>query len=579
MSDAIVLSADERAEILQLVENEERVERHQRARPSDFYRPHTGGQRQFHQAPHIIRCLFPGNGFGKTTAAGNEVNWWVSHTHPWQKIPRRPLIVIWCCETFKQFKILRTQLEEQCFDRPFTYNKSDHVYTFNGGPHPGSQMFLVSGDSSWTHVQGINPDLVIFDEEPPEALWNEMKMRRRGVRKTRYVFAATATQGMTWMHRDLYLPWLKHHAGLSLDEHRAMEEQSHPRLWTWAKGGITDNPGADAGDRDWYASQTFNSEAERSVRLGGGFADFSGTPVFDLAALEQQALNLRNGEDGSFVHVPARNADDQRAVTVTDGKTGRTARMLLVFAPGATERGRVTLFTKPVLGHKYVIGHDSAYGLRKGDFDAAVVLDRTTGEQVGEALGHWGDQMWAEILFGLAWHYNRAFLCGERQVGLMVMRRLHDELRYTYQYFRRDEDSRDRRQSDDLGHHRSAGDLTIPRLRRALAPRDLHGRLLDSEIILRGRELHRQLVKFQFRPKRTTQEIHECHDHELEYGAPRGDHDDLVLAAGYAQMALHEVARVKEEDLPLPEGSAGAVFGIREKFNPPAKQADPFDRS
>jgi hypothetical protein len=47
-------------------------------RPSDFYRPHTGGQRQFHQAPHIVRCLFPGNGFGKTTAAGNEVNWWVT---------------------------------------------------------------------------------------------------------------------------------------------------------------------------------------------------------------------------------------------------------------------------------------------------------------------------------------------------------------------------------------------------------------------------------------------------------------------------------------------------------------------
>jgi hypothetical protein len=64
-----------------------------------------------------------------------------------------------------------------------------------------------------------------------------------------------------------------------------------------------------------------------------------------------------------------------------------------------------------------------------------------------------------------------------------------------------------------------------------------------------------------------------------EYGAPRGDHDDLVLAAGYAQMALHEVARVKEEDLPLPEGSAGDVFGIkREKFNPRPKQADPFER-
>jgi hypothetical protein len=58
----------------------------------------------------------------------------------------------------------RPQLEEECFDRPWRFNKSDHVYTFGDG----GMMFLISGDSSWTHVQGINPDLVIFDEEPPE---------------------------------------------------------------------------------------------------------------------------------------------------------------------------------------------------------------------------------------------------------------------------------------------------------------------------------------------------------------------------------------------------------------------------
>jgi hypothetical protein len=29
--------------------------------------------------------------------------------------------------------------------------------------------------------------------------------------------------------------------------------------------------------------------------------------------------------------------------------------------------------------------------------------------------------------------------------------------------------------------------------------------------------------------------LHEAHDADLEYGAPAGDHDDLVLAAGYAQ--------------------------------------------
>lgn len=559
--------------MLQTLALEERLEGHRHARPSDYYRPHAAGQRQFHQAPHIVRCLFPGNGFGKTTSAGNEVNWWVNHGHPWQTIPRRPLLVIWCCETFKQFKILRSQLEAECFDRPWRFNKVDHTYTFTDG----SQMFLVSGDSSWTHVQGINPDLVIFDEEPPEALWNEMKMRRRGARKTRYVFAATATQGMTWMHRDLYLPWLGHHQGQGLDEQAAMATQSHPRLWVWARGGIHDNPGADAGDRDWYQSQSFNSDAERSVRLGGGFADFSGTPVFDLAAMELQGANLREGENGRFAHVPALNADDPRAITVTDRVTGRTQRVRLAWtADGLMDRGRVTIWKHPTPGAKYVLGHDSAYGLRKGDFDAAVVLDRQTGEQVAEAMGHWGDSQWAEILFALGWHYNQAFLCGERQVGLMVMRRLLDEMGYSYQYFRRDESKRDRRPSDDLGHHRSAGDLTIPRLRRAIGAKDLHGKPLPPDLTLRSRELHRQLVKFQFRPRRKSLEIHQAHDADLEYGAPAGDHDDLVLAVGYAQMALHEVARFQPQDLPYPDGSYGDVFKIREKLYPSAKPADPF---
>jgi hypothetical protein len=54
-----------------------------------------------------------------------------------------------------------------------------------------------------------------------------------------------------------------------------------------------------------------------------------------------------------------------------------------------------------------VIGHDSAYGLQKGDFDAAVVLDRDTGEQVAEAMGIGATAMWAEVLFGLAWHFNQ----------------------------------------------------------------------------------------------------------------------------------------------------------------------------
>jgi hypothetical protein len=59
-------------------------------------------------------------------------------------------------------------------------------------------------------------------------------------------------------------------------------------------------------------------------------------------------------------------------------------------------------------------------------------------------------------------------------------------------------------------------------------------------------------------------------------GAPRGDHDDLVLAPGYAQMALHEVARVPGGRSPWPEGSAGDLFGIKERLHPAKKQERPL---
>lgn len=577
------LTADQRQELERRVQHHERFAEHKRRRPIDFFRPHQNGQEQFHKSTAIVRCLFPGNGFGKTTAAGCEVQWWVTHSHPWQKVPIRSLIIIWCCETYKQFKILRAQLEAECFGpvtsgpHPTlpTYSKGDHCYTWPDG----STMFLVSGDSSWTHIQGINPDLVIFDEEPPEALWNEMKMRRRGVRKTRYVFAATATQGMTWMYRDLYLPWLQHHVeGGNLTEHEAHVVQSHPRLWVWARGGIVDNPGADAGDRDWYASQTFNSEAEKRVRMRGGFADFAGSPVFDLEAVERQRPGLEDGQVGSFVYVPATNPDHFLAITVT--QKGVATRCLLVWTASAQDdKGRVEIFRAPVPGHTYVIGHDSAYGLRTGDLDAGVVLNRETGEEVAEAHGRWGPTQWAEILFALGWHYNQAFICGERQVGLITMRRLYDEFDYTYQYFRRDEGKRSRTPSDDLGHHRLSGDLTIPRLRTALGRRGLKGELMESDVQIRSRELHRQLTRFQWRPQSTQVSIHDAHDDQLSCGAPAGDHDDLVLALGYAQMAMHEVSRFRPKPLPYPVGSYGEAFKIAETFADTKKSefsADPF---
>src|SRR5690606_33069958 len=140
----------------------------------------------------------------------------------------------------------------------------------------------------------------------------------------------------------------------------------------------------------------------------------SGTPVFDQEALERMQPQLRDGQTGSLV--PARRSD---------GTEHKTRFEFIPDGPG--ERGRVTIFEQPDLTRtRYIIGHDSAYGLEGKDFDYAVVLDRNTGRQVAEAQGRWGDVQWAMVLYALYHYYGQAFLVGERQVGLITMRRLYD---------------------------------------------------------------------------------------------------------------------------------------------------------
>lgn len=267
------------------------------------YAPHPG-QRAFHSAPHPIRCLVPGNGWGKTSSMCAEASWWLRKSHPYQRIPPmefgaagRPVLALWFCQEFRQFEIQGRAILEKYLpaDRIWNENKSRFYF-----PRTGSYLYVASADRDWKFLQGIELDLCCFDEEPPVTLWREMRMRRRGQRKTRYVFAATATSGESWMEAEFYKPWLAHHAAAGLDEGQAMAAQTHPDVFMWPRGGIHDNPGADEGDRAWYQASTWSSEAEKRVRLSGGFARFAGTAVFDAGAIEAMRGGLAAGEDGWF---------------------------------------------------------------------------------------------------------------------------------------------------------------------------------------------------------------------------------------------------------------------------------------
>lgn len=528
-------------------------------RPRWLLTPHDRGQIQFLKSRHKIRIAIPGNGWGKTTTMAMALDMAIQKDDPYNPdmVPKWPVISVWVCQKFQQMDILRRQLEEDVWSRPWTWNQTRHFYHWpNGG-----QLFIVSSDSDWKHIQGIPVDYVAFDEHPDRKLWNEFMFRRRGRRKTRYMVAATMTAGMTWFVREVIQDWEKMHKAKGLDGHAAREKQLHPAIWIWDKGGIRDNPAMDQEDIEHYESIGHASDKELKVRLHGGYADFTGDSVFDQESLDRQLQHVKDPQNGALtlcdsyegrIIVPKGIDPD---IVVRKRLGGGNSRHYVEWTDGAQlDGGRVSVWAPPEIESTYIIGADFAAGLVGRDYDYACVLKKREDgicEQVAEAKGWWGDAEFAEILYMMAVWYFNAFIVGERQFGLPCLRRLYDEYRYPYIYRGRLESTRSRRPSDLLGHHRSPGDTIIPNLRAAL---------IKDCILLRSGDLMEELRQYQYRPKNSTIEPDEAMSHQLVTSAPSGMNDDSVLGLAYAWHAAREVGRFQMPPPDYAPGTFGSIF-------------------
>ena len=530
-------------------------------RPRWLVSPHDQGQVQFLQSRHKMRVAIPGNGWGKTTAMGMAADMLIQKDDPYNPdlLTKWPTIGIWVCQKFQQMDIIRHQLEEEVWTRPWKWNESKHKYIWpNGG-----ELHIVSGDSSWEHIQGVPVDFVCFDEHPERRLWNELYFRRRGKRKTRYMVAATMTLGLTWFVREIVQPWEQFHAQRGLGGKEARESQLHPDVWVWDVGGIQDNPAMDQDDIDHYNAAGHASDKELQVRLKGGYADFTGEAVFDREALDRQIANLQEGTEGML---ELRDLGEMPKIILPDGYDatqiavnrmgGRNHRHWVQFIEDiAPDGGSFTVWEEPSPDETYVMGADFAAGLVGRDYDALVIARKDEDgrlEQVAEAHGYWGDVTFAEIIYAAGLWYYQAFLVGERQFGLPTLRRLYDEWHYPRIYKGRMEQSRSRRPSDLLGHHRSAADTIIPNMRAAL---------LHDDFVLHSEELLSELRQYQYVPRhKGVEDVENLRSNQLVTTAPPGLHDDLVMAAAYCWHAAREVGRF---DMPVRDyvpGTFGSVF-------------------
>lgn len=297
------------------------------ARPSTLYKPgrlidiwgkpvapEDNGQLQFHMAPHEIRSASPGNGWGKTQISTIEVDWWGHGDHPWpHDMPERALQMVWICKKLQQWELLKKVVHPWW---PKNVTETWRGQPFNDYRWPnGSTLTVLSDQTDRTTIAGIEPDLVVADEEFDVRIANEIRLRRRGKTRTRFIFNGTATEGLTWVSQQVYMPWKQFHEKLGItDEREMMRRQLHdfgddfpslkgvPGIWCWPKGCHADNPTATI--QTWERQQAtvrHYPKVEREVRLYGGYRDYNGSPVFDQEALALMRADLRAGEPGWYV--------------------------------------------------------------------------------------------------------------------------------------------------------------------------------------------------------------------------------------------------------------------------------------
>lgn len=556
------------------------LEHYEHTRPGWMIPLHGEGQIQALCSDATYRILVPGNGWGKTTCMAIDADLLMQRDDHWKPQcmpePDRPTMAVWFCMKYPQWRIMQADVES-LFTSGWAWHEQMKFYSWPNG----SKLFIMSSDSTSESIQGIQLDAVYFDEHPDRKFWNEMMYRRRGKKKTRYMVAATMTLGITWFVKGIIQPWEERCKKMGLTNAQAIQQQPDPKTFVWNVGGIESNPSMSRADFDHYAEQMTLSEKERHVRLHGGYADFVGEPVFDLKALSRMEEKAQDGENGGIVFLP--DEDSEQLDRIKERIAGGTInhRFQLEFDRNLFEwrlglpldGGRITIFEAPIAeqADNYVMGADFAAGLAGKDYDAAMVgrvLPSGQCRQVAEAVGQWGDIFFAEVLFALGIMYFEAFLVGERQFGLPCMRRLYDEMGYSYMFMQRHEAQAARRPSDTLGHHRAAGDTIIPYHRLAVARHD---------VILVSKDAIREHKRYQFRAKSKTAVIDEItQSSALTTGAPDGEFDDQVMSAAYMMHGAREKVHYIKPKRAYKPGTFGDVMNVDETLRGIREETDPY---
>jgi len=173
------------------------------------------------------------------------------------------------------------------------------------------------------------------------------------------------------------------------------------------------------------------------------------------------------------------------------------------------------MYKPPEPGHFYVVGADCAEGVTGGDYSVAVIIDRTTGEEVGFWRGHIAPDRFGKILNRWGREYNNALMVVESEAHGNVVLNILKQMLYPSLYFRPSRfDSIGNPWSDKLG-------WKTTKLTRPILIDEFEQATREKTIILHSKEIVDEMNVFVFNDANNMV-------------AMESYHDDCVLATAIA---------------------------------------------
>lgn len=181
-----------------------------RSRPSvHAYVPHEK-QIMFHSAPERVRLYIGGNRSGKTVGGVVEDIMWLRGQHPYRSVFPPPVrgrvVTVSLEEGIKKLiipEVARWIPPSDLINGSWedSYSKSERTLTLSNG----SFVEFMTYEQEVEKFAGTSRHFIHFDEEPPQPIYNECRMRTLDVGGSMWI-TMTPLLGMTWIYDTIYLP-------------------------------------------------------------------------------------------------------------------------------------------------------------------------------------------------------------------------------------------------------------------------------------------------------------------------------------------------------------------------------------